>query len=70
MSGETAASVAIASESGIGQRTSFQSGVVSRHTNSAIRNQVRYQGSSRLKSYVGSSSAQRLNSVYATSKST
>ena len=60
MSGETDASVAMASASGTGQRTSFQIGVVSRQTNSATRNQVRYQGSSRLIGWPGSSSAQRL----------
>lgn len=48
MSGETEARTATASASGTGQRTTFQSGVVSRQTKSAIRNQVRYQGSSRL----------------------
>lgn len=65
--GETEASSASASASGTGQRTIFHSGVVSRQMKSAIRNQVRYQGSSRLIGWVGSSSAQRLKRLYAVS---
>lgn len=53
MAGVTLASMAMPSASGSGWRTSFHTGVVSRQMNSAHRNQVRYQGSRRLMSWVG-----------------
>ena len=51
--GRREASTAMASASGSGQRTIFHSGVVSRQMNRAARNQVRYQGSSRLIGWSG-----------------
>ncbi|GGN55188.1 hypothetical protein GCM10011579_015020 [Streptomyces albiflavescens] len=68
MSGETAASIAMTSASGRGQRTSFHSGVVSRQTKSATRNQVRYQGSRRVIAWLESPPAQRSKREYAVSK--
>jgi hypothetical protein len=62
IAGEIEARTATARASATGRRTAFHSGVVSRQMNSAPRNQVRYQGSSRLTGCAGSSSAQRLKS--------
>lgn len=69
MPGVTEASMARTSASGRGHRTSFQTGVVSRQMNRATRNQVRYQGSSRVMSMGCPSTACR-NSGYAVSNTT
>ncbi|CAM5388826.1 hypothetical protein SGLAM104S_06175 [Streptomyces glaucescens] len=50
ISGLTDAAIATPSATGSGQRIILQTGVLSRHRNSAHRNQVRYQGSSRVMS--------------------
>ena len=67
MEGERVASAAITSAIGSGHRIRSQSGVVSRQMNSAIRNQVRQSGSSRLIGRSGSWSVQRVKRVYAVS---
>lgn len=58
------------SATGSGWRSVCQIGVVSRQTNSAIRNHVRYQGSSRLIDRSAASSAYPLNREYAVSNTT
>jgi hypothetical protein len=60
MEGERVASIAMTSARGSGWRTCFQIGVVSRQTNSAARNHVRYSGSNRLMARSGWWSVQRV----------
>src|SRR5690606_40514375 len=62
--GDTVASMAMTRATGSGQRTSFHTGVVSRHTNNDARNHVRYSGSRRVMGRSGTPSVQRVKKVY------
>lgn len=70
MDGVRVASIATARASGTGHRTRCHRGVVSRHTNNATRNHVRYSGSSRLTGRSGTWSVHRVKNVYAVSNTT
>ncbi len=68
--GDIVASMAMTRATGSGQRTSFHTGVVSRHTNNDARNHVRYSGSRRVMGRSGTPSVQRVKKVYAVSNTT